>query len=89
MAGVTGVQADIAQLEVVRPVFQETTSLGAAYAAGLSVGVYTEAQLLGELGEIHDEVDVFKPQQTQEWAERKYESWKKAVKLSFALADLE
>lgn len=83
------VQADIAQLDVVRPVFQETTSLGAAYAAGLSVGFYTEEQLLGGLGEIHEEVDVFKPQKTQQWADRKYQSWKKAVQLSFGLADLE
>lgn len=82
-------QADIAQLEVVRPAFQETTSLGAAYAAGLSVGLYNEEQLLGDSGRMHEEVVVFKPQQTQEWADRKYTSWKKAVQLSFGLADLE
>ena len=72
-----------------RPEFQETTSLGAAYAAGISVGIYTEENLLGDSTAMHESVDVFKPQETKEWAERKYASWKKAVKLSFGLADLE
>eukprot|EP00892_Ulva_mutabilis_P003180 jgi/Ulvmu1/12863/UM098_0048.1 len=85
------IQADIAQVEVVRPAFQETTSLGAAFAAGLAVGVYSEAQLLGDggAGEMHEEVEVFKPQKPRDWAERKYSSWNKAVQLSFGLADLE
>lgn len=76
-------------MEVVRPAFQETTSLGAAFAAGLAVGMYAQDQLLGEAGALHEDVVVFKPQQTQAWAERKYASWKKVVQLSFGLADLE
>jgi len=38
-------QADIAGLEVVRPVHRETTALGAAYLAGLAVGAWTLADL--------------------------------------------
>jgi len=34
-------QADILNREVVRPVIQETTALGAAYAAGLAVGFFS------------------------------------------------
>src|SRR5262249_16116424 len=34
-------QADILRRDVVRPVIQETTALGAAYAAGLAVGFFS------------------------------------------------
>jgi glycerol kinase len=34
-------QADILDVEVVRPVVSETTALGAAYAAGLAVGFWS------------------------------------------------
>ena len=34
-------QADILNREVVRPVIQETTALGAAYAAGLAVKFFS------------------------------------------------
>jgi len=33
------IQADVLGVDVVRPVVAETTALGAAYAAGLAVGV--------------------------------------------------
>src|SRR6202007_996430 len=39
-------QADILNREVVRPVVQETTALGAAYAAGLAVGFYSSVEEL-------------------------------------------
>jgi glycerol kinase len=35
------VQADLLDLPVVRPTVVETTALGAAYAAGLAVGVWS------------------------------------------------
>jgi glycerol kinase len=34
-------QADILGLDVIRPVVPETTALGAGYAAGLAVGVWS------------------------------------------------
>ncbi|MCD4664318.1 MAG: hypothetical protein K8R68_03535, partial [Bacteroidales bacterium] len=37
-------QADILDLEVIRPVVTETTALGAAYAAGLAVGFWKSTE---------------------------------------------
>jgi glycerol kinase len=45
-------QSDILNIPVVRPVIQETTALGAAYAAGLAVGFYTDLHGLDRVGEI-------------------------------------
>lgn len=42
LSRVCAAQADILQVPVVRPVFQETTVLGAALAAGLGAGVWSE-----------------------------------------------
>ncbi len=39
-------QADIMQIPVIRPQINETTCLGAAYAAGLSVGVWKDVESL-------------------------------------------
>lgn len=39
-------QADIMQIPVIRPQISETTCLGAAYAAGLSVGVWKDVESL-------------------------------------------
>jgi glycerol kinase len=40
------VQADLLDLDVVRPRVTETTALGAAYAAGLAVGVWSGTEEL-------------------------------------------
>ncbi len=60
MAGVTQnnlcmqLQADILQTEVSRPVVAETTALGAAYAAGLAIGVWKNThELLTQWQESH------------------------------------
>jgi glycerol kinase len=42
-------QADLLGIPVVRPAVTETTALGAAYLAGLSTGVYTNTDELGDL----------------------------------------
>jgi glycerol kinase len=39
-------QADILGVPVVRPVIAETTALGAAYAAGLAVGLWADLDTL-------------------------------------------
>ena len=44
-------QADILQVRVLRPHFPETTCLGAALAAGLGVGFWSEEQVRGRLVE--------------------------------------
>lgn len=47
-------QADILQTEVSRPVVAETTALGAAYAAGLAVGIWkNRSELLTQWRESH------------------------------------
>jgi glycerol kinase len=73
-------QADILNREVVRPVIQETTALGAAYAAGLAV------KFFGGLDELRANwaVDhVWKPRLAEAQREALYRQWKKAVTRSF------
>ena len=41
-----GFQADVLDVPVVRPTVSETTSLGAAYAAGLAVGFWPDVETL-------------------------------------------
>lgn len=79
-------QADIAQITVERPVFQETTSLGAAFAAGLAVGFYSHQQIFD--GHKEEHLSKFRPAKPEEWAKKRQQSWAKAVEKSFGLADL-
>jgi glycerol kinase len=80
-------QADIAQLPVQRPAFQETTSLGAALAAGLAAGVYTYDDMFDKgTGE---RVDVFQPKLSSAQAQVKCASWRVAVEKSFGQSDLD
>jgi glycerol kinase len=69
-------QADILDREVIRPVVQETTSLGAAYAAGLAVGFFAS---LDELRANWRKDHVWKPHLPAAQREALYASWKKAV----------
>lgn len=73
-------QADILNREVVRPVVQETTALGAAYAAGLAVGFYSG---IDELCAKWKSDRVWKPKMLQPDRDRLYRGWKKAVTRSF------
>jgi len=73
-------QADILNREVVRPVIQETTALGAAYAAGLAVKFFSGLEELREKWAVDR---VWKPQLAESECERLYRDWKKAVTRSF------
>src|SRR5258708_915245 len=73
-------QADILNREVVRPVVQETTALGAAYAAGLAVGFYGSVE---ELRSNWKSDRVWRPEMAQADRDRLYRGWKKAVSRSF------
>src|SRR5204863_5456188 len=73
-------QADILNRDVVRPVVQETTALGAAYAAGLAVGFYSG---INELRTKWKTDRVWKPKMAEEERDRRYRGWKKAVTRSF------
>jgi glycerol kinase len=73
-------QADILNREVVRPVVQETTALGAAYAAGLAVGFFSGVE---ELRSNWKSDRIWKPAMAQADRDRFYRVWKKAVTRSF------
>jgi glycerol kinase len=73
-------QSDILNRDVVRPVVQETTALGAAYAAGLAVGFYSG---IDELRTKWKTDRVWKPKMAQAERDRLYRGWKKAVTRSF------
>jgi glycerol kinase len=69
-------QSDILNIPVVRPVIQETTALGAAYAAGLAVGYYKDLEDL----KANWAVDfTWQPHLDESTRESLYRSWKKAV----------
>jgi len=73
-------QADILNREVVRPVIQETTALGAAYAAGLAVDFFSG---LDELRANWAMDRTWKPNLDEAGRERLFQQWKKAVARSF------
>jgi glycerol kinase len=77
-------QADILNREVVRPVIQETTALGAAYAAGLAVGYFVGLEGLRKNWAVDR---TWKPKCGQEKREELYGLWKKAVTRSFDWVD--
>lgn len=81
------IQADLLGSPVVRPADIETTALGAAYAAGLAVGVYTQDEIFSS-GEKMKKATTFKPVLEEELRKKKVDSWCLAVSRSFDLADL-
>jgi glycerol kinase len=77
-------QADILQREVARPVIQETTALGAAYAAGLAVGFFGGLEELRANWAVER---VWKPAMEEARREELYRQWKKAVVRSLDWVD--
>ncbi len=77
-------QADILDRPVVRPVVQETTALGAAYAAGLAVGHFKD---VAELRTQWAAGRRWEPALDNASRERLYRSWQKAVTRSFDWLD--
>ncbi len=73
-------QADILNREVVRPVIQETTALGAAYAAGLAVKFFTGLEELRANWAVDR---TWKPNLAEAEREQLYKQWKKAIARSF------
>ncbi len=69
-------QANVNGVNVVRPIITETTSLGAAYAAGLAVGFWEN---LSDLKKNWKVDKVFEPKWPEEKRQRLYKGWKKAV----------
>ncbi|KAL7162234.1 hypothetical protein ACSBR2_042669 [Camellia fascicularis] len=81
------IQADLLGSPVVRPADIETTALGAAYAAGLAIGFWTEDEIFSS-GEKKEKATIFSPTLQEDLRQKKVESWCKAVSRSFDLADL-
>lgn len=77
-------QADLLGRKVIRPAMKETTALGAAYAAGLSCGVYKD---LTDLVSNWSVDQTWEPQIEPTERERLYKQWKKAVARSFDWID--
>ncbi|MFP4001833.1 MAG: FGGY family carbohydrate kinase, partial [Thermoplasmata archaeon] len=77
-------QADIADKRVLRPKNLETTSLGAAYMAGLEVKVWEDKDELESLWCIDK---VYDPRMDEEVRRKFYEGWKKAVERSLGWAE--
>jgi|SRR5215211_5356375 len=69
-------QADILGVEVSKPVVAETTALGAAYAAGLAVGFWSDAD---ELRQHWQEQHRWVPTRSDADREAGYRRWQKAV----------
>ena len=70
-------QADLLGIPVVRPAVIETTALGAAYLAGLSVGVYKST---GELSSLWRSGRKFLPTLAPQHAKEQMERWEHAVR---------
>ncbi|CAH9056522.1 unnamed protein product [Cuscuta epithymum] len=81
------IQADLLGSPVVRPADIETTALGAALAAGLAIGVWTESEIFSS-GERKEKSAIFHSVIDDELRKKKVDSWCKAVTRSFDLADL-
>ena len=78
-------QADILGISVIRPVVTETTSLGAAYAAGLSIGFWEDMEELS----LHWEEDTrWVPQMGKRTRKEKLTYWKKAVERTLGWIEL-
>ena len=72
-------QADIINVPVVKPVINETTALGAAFAAGLAVNVWTS---LDELRGLWREDSQFMPKMNNVKQAANWSGWKRAISKS-------
>lgn len=69
-------QSDILNCKIVRPMCLETTALGAAYLAGIALGVWKDKE---ELKTHHKINQIFMPRMSETQRNKIYEGWKKAV----------
>lgn len=68
--------ADMLEIEVQRPTCIETTALGAAYLAGLQVGLYQSQADITQKWQLSAQ---FKPSMQNNEREKLYSGWKKAI----------
>ncbi len=72
-------QADILNKKVVRPTVVETTALGVAYLAGLSVGFWESANEIEAMWKVDR---IFEPTMSKDQREELLENWDKVVRRS-------
>jgi glycerol kinase len=77
-------QADILSVQVVRPKVAETTSLGAAYAAGLAVGFWNN---LSDLQANWQTDKTWEPVMEEDTRDGLYQGWLKAVERTYGWVD--
>jgi glycerol kinase len=73
------IQADISGIELARPSMLETTALGAALAAGLAVGIWSDLKLFKSEATVMR----FVPKLDDERRVEMVTGWKKALEKSF------
>lgn len=74
-------QSDILGVEVQRPMITESTALGAAFLAGLSVGFWENKEKITEKLMVENSFDPFMEEKTRK---KLYKGWEKAVKRSLS-----
>ena len=88
-------QADFLQAPVIRPAYQESTALGAAFAAGLGIGLWDEEFVFGGALQQHQQdfeggggalSTRFSPAISPEELAPQFAKWQDAVQRSFGLA---
>lgn len=67
-------QSDIADVAVQVPSAEELSGIGAAYAAGIAVGIYNREEVFGQMSRTK-----FSPKMDASERNEKYQGWKKAV----------
>ena len=74
-------QSDILGINIERPECIETTALGAAYLAGLALGVYDSVDEIRANRKVER---VFSPEKEECWREERTRQWRRAVERSLA-----
>jgi glycerol kinase len=78
-------QSDIMGIDIVKPIITETTALGAAFAAGLAVGVWKNTE---QIKKIWRKENTWQSHSEELDRNKGFEKWQKAVTRTFALTEL-
>ncbi len=70
-------QSDILNTRVLRPSEKEITALGAAYMAGLTIGLWNS---IDELKSLWREARIFEPSKDDTWRKNMIKGWEKAIR---------
>jgi len=76
--------ADMLNCQVHRPQIIETTALGAAYLAGLHIGIFDSLDAISRCWQLDQ---TFLPQKSEAWRQQRYEGWLDAINRTRTNAD--